>query len=387
MSAIEKIEVIPLRIGDVDAEDCDGTGDTVVVRLTDKDGRTGIGESDASPEAVKAFLETPTAHIWARRASEVLEGSDPIEIAALWERLYEATSYSGRRGLGIHALSAIDLALHDLAGKQIGVPAYKFMGGARRDRLRPYCTIFPGLPRGRSLSDLLDITGKQFEKALGLGFKAVKMEVMYFDLVTDSELVEAIREGRRMLGDGITMMLDFGYRWHDWHDALWVLRKIDDCNIYFAEATLQHDDLHGHARLSQMSPIRICGAELAATRWEVREWIETGKVSVVQPDITRCGGLTEIRRIADMCELYGVQVIPHGWKTGILAAASRHFQAACPNAPYFEFISPHVYQSPLREKLVHPEPTVEEGFMALPTGAGLGVELDEAVVETYRVRS
>jgi L-alanine-DL-glutamate epimerase-like enolase superfamily enzyme len=133
-----------------------------------------------------------------------------------------------------------------------------------------------------------------------------------------------------------------------------------------------------------MSPIRICGAELAATRWEVREWIETGKVAVVQPDISRCGGLTEIRRIADMCELYGVQLIPHGWKTGILAAAGRHFQAACPNAPYFEFISPHVYQSPLRERLVTPEPTVVEGFMDLPTGAGLGVDLVDEVVAAYR---
>jgi L-rhamnonate dehydratase len=387
MSKIERIEVIPLRVGDSDVDDCDGTVETVIVRLTDSEGRIGIGESDASPEAVKAFLETPTAHIWARHASEVLKGADPVEIASLWERLYESTLYSGRRGLGIHALSAVDLALHDLAGKQLELPAYKLMGGARRDRLRPYCTIYPGLPRGRSIRELLTITEKQFDKALSLGFTAVKMEVMYFDLVTDGELVEAIHEGRRMLGDDITMMLDFGYRWRDWHDALWVLRKIDDCNIFFAEATLQHDDLLGHARLSQMSPIRICGAEFAATRWEVREWIETGKVSVVQPDITRCGGLTEIRRIADMCELYGVQVIPHGWKTGILVAASRHFQAACPNAPYFEFISPDVYESPLRRKLVSPEPTVEDGYMALPTSPGLGIELDEEVLQTYRVRS
>jgi L-alanine-DL-glutamate epimerase-like enolase superfamily enzyme len=91
MSAIEKIEIIPLRVGGVDVEDCDGTVDTVVIRLTDSEGRTGIGESDASPEAVKAFLETPTAHIWARRASEVLNGADPVEVAALWERLYEST--------------------------------------------------------------------------------------------------------------------------------------------------------------------------------------------------------------------------------------------------------------------------------------------------------
>ena len=387
MSPIKAVEVIPLRIVGGDVEDCDGTVDTVVVRLTDSEGRTGIGESDASPEAVKAFLEMPTAHIWSRRASEILIGADPLEISAIWQRLYEATLFPGRRGLGVHALSAVDIALHDLAAKQLGVPAYKLMGGARRESLRPYCTIYPGLPKDRTLKQLLDITGRQFEQALALGFEAVKMEVMYFDLVTDAELVDAIREGRRMLGDRITMMVDFGYRWNDWHDALWVLRKVEPHNIYFAEATLQHDDLLGHARLAQMSPIRICGAEFAATRWEVREWIEVGKVAVVQPDISRCGGLTEIRRIADMCELYGVQVIPHGWKTGILAACGRHFQAACPNAPYFEFISPHVYQSPLREKLVHPEPTVKSGRMPLPAGTGLGIDLDDRVVETYRVRA
>ena len=158
MSRIETIEVIPLRVSGSDVEDCDGTVDTVVVLLTDDEGRTGIGECDASPEAVKAFLEMPTAHIWARRASEVLIGADPLEIAALWERLYQGTIYSGRRGLGIHALSAIDIALHDLAGKIVGVPAYKLMGGARRDALRPYCTIYPGLPKDRSLRQLLDIT-------------------------------------------------------------------------------------------------------------------------------------------------------------------------------------------------------------------------------------
>ena len=384
MAKLEKLEVIPLRVQGSDVDDCDGTVDSVLIRLTDDEGRTGIGESDASPEAVKAFLEMPTAHMWARRTFEIMQGQDPREITALWERVYEGTIYSGRRGLGIHALSAIDIALHDLVGKQLDMPAYKLMGGARRDRLRPYCTTYPGLPGDRTLADLIEITGRQFEKARALGFKAIKMEVLYYDLVNDAQLVEAIREGRRMLGDDITMMLDFGYRWKDWHDALWVLKRVEDCNIYFAEATLQHDDLHGHARLAAMSPIRICGAEFAATRWEVREWIETGKVAVVQPDISRCGGLTEIRRIADMCELYGVQVIPHGWKTGILAAAGRHFQAACPNAPYFEFISPHVYQSPLRERLVTPEPTLADGFMDLPTGSGLGIELDEEVMAAYR---
>ena len=117
MSPIKSLEVIPLRVTGADVDDCDGTVDTVVVRLTDVDGRSGIGESDASPEAVQAFLEMPTAHIWSRRASEILVGSDPLEITALWERLYEATRIPAGAGLNSRP-SAVDIALHDLAGKR-----------------------------------------------------------------------------------------------------------------------------------------------------------------------------------------------------------------------------------------------------------------------------
>jgi L-alanine-DL-glutamate epimerase-like enolase superfamily enzyme len=384
ISPITAVEVIPLATPHELADDLDGTVETVLVRLTDAEGRTGIGEADAPPDVVKAFIEMPSEHLWSQNSVEVLIGADPVEVTALWERLYEATIYPGRRGLGIHALSAIDVALHDLAGKQLGIPAYQLMGGARRHKLRPYCTIYPGLARGRSVRDLMTIIGQQFEQALSLGFRAVKMEVLFYDLVSDPELVGLIREGRRMLGDGITMALDFGYRWRDWYDAKWVLDRVADCDIHFAEATLQHDDLVGHARLAQSSPIRICGAEFAATRFEIREWIEVGRVAVVQPDISRCGGLTEIRRIADLCELHGVQVIPHGWKTGILAQCGRHFQAACPASPLFEFISPHVYESPLRRDLVSPEPEVRDGLMDLPEGPGLGLKLNEEVVRRYR---
>jgi L-alanine-DL-glutamate epimerase-like enolase superfamily enzyme len=384
ISPITALEVIPLATPHERADDLDGTVDTVLVRLTDADGRTGIGEADAPPDVVKAFIEMPSAHLWSQNPAQVLIGADPVEVTALWERLYEATIYPGRRGLGIHALSAIDVALHDLAGKQLGIPAYQLMGGARRQKLRPYCTIYPGLAGGRSVRELMALIERQFGQALSLGFRAVKMEVLFYDLVSDVELVGLIREGRRMLGDSITMALDFGYRWRDWYDAKWVLDRVADCDIYFAEATLQHDDLVSHARLAQSSPIRVCGGEFAATRFEIREWIEVGKVAVVQPDISRCGGLTEIRRIADLCELHGVQVIPHGWKTGILAQCGRHFQAACPASPLFEFISPHVYESPLRRDLVSPEPEVRDGLMDLPERPGLGIELNEEVVRRYR---
>jgi L-alanine-DL-glutamate epimerase-like enolase superfamily enzyme len=384
MSKIARLEVIPLAAPVQTADDLDGTTETVIVKVFDEDGRCGIGETDAPPEVVKSFLEMRTAHLWSRNMSEILIGSDPIELAANWQRMYEGVFWPGRRGLGTHALSAVDVALHDLAGKQLGLPAYKLMGGARRERLRPYCTIYPGLSQGRSIDTLMTEIGRQFRAALETGFRAVKMEVLFYDLVTDAELVGLIRQGRRMLGDGIQMALDFGYRWRNWHDAKWVLDRISECDIFFAEATLQHDDLDGHARLSESSAIRICGAEAAATRWEIREWLERGKVGVVQPNITRGGGLTEIRRIADLCELHGAEVIPHGWKTGITAAAGRHFQAACPAAPLFEVVSPKVFDSVLRRELVAPEPKLVDGTLALPQAPGLGIELNEELVERLR---
>lgn len=385
MSKIAAVEVIPVAAPDQAHNDLDGTVDTVIVRLTDEAGRTGIGETDAPPAVVKSFLEMPTAHLWSRNAGEILLGADPVETAALWQKLYEGTFWPGRRGLGIHALSAIDIALYDLAGKALGLPAYKLLGGARRERLRPYCTIYPGLAQGRPVAALMAEIGRQFEAALATGFRAVKMEVLFYDLVSDAELVGLIKEGRRMLGEGILMALDFGYRWTSWHDAKWVLDRIADCDIYFAEATLQHDDLAGHAKLAAQSPIRICGAEAAATRFEIREWLERGGVSVVQPNIGRGGGLTEIRRIAELCELHGAEVIPHGWKTGITSAVGRHFQAACPAAPLFEYVSPKVFDSPLRRELVSPEPVVKDGYMELPTAPGLGIELNEELVERWRI--
>lgn len=384
MSPIERLEVIPLSVPGLARNDLDGTVDTVIVKIFDHDGRYGFGETDAPPSVVEAFLAMPTAHGWSRNLAEVLVGSDPVEIAALWHRMYEATFWPGRRGLGIHAIGAVDIALHDLAGKQLGVPAYKLMGGARRRILKPYCTVFPGLAGGRGIRDLMAEIERQFECALQAGFRAVKMEVLLYDLVSDRELVDLIHDGRRMLGPDVLMAVDFGYRWHNWLDARRVIERIAELDILFAEATLQHDDLDGHARLAAVSPIRIGGAEAAATRFEIREWVERGRIAVAQPNIARCGGLSEIRRIAEFCDLHGVEVIPHGWKTGITSAAGRHFQAASPVTPVFEYISPKVFDSVLRRDLVHPEPEVRDGAMALPEGPGLGIALNDEVVERYR---
>ncbi len=205
------------------------------------------------------------------------------------------------------------------------------------------------------------------------------------DLVTDGELVGAVREGRRMLGDGMTLMLDFGYRLTDWRAALWTPRRIEDCDVHVAEPTFQHDDLEGHAPLADRVKTRVCGAELATTRFECCGWLTQARVDVLQPDINRCGGLTEIGRIAELASYHTASMIPHGWKTGITAAAGRHFHAATANSPTFEFLSPLLWDSPIRSELVHPEPEIRDGGMDLPACPGLGIELEEDAVARYRV--
>ena len=133
-----------------------------------------------------------------------------------------------------------------------------------------------------------------------------------------------------------------------------------------------------------MSPVRVGGAEFATGRWEIREWLESG-VSLVQPGISRAGGFTDLVRIAEMCEMYGATLIPHSYATGITDTCNFHLQAACLTVPMVEFRSSRLGPSRLRTELVSPaEPDIVDGLVALPSGPGLGIELNEALVSKYR---
>ena len=385
-TAIAEVEALVLRAPTADPADLDSSSETVVVRLTDEQGRQGIGEADAVAAAVRELVLMDDLHGWSRGLGGMLVGRDPFPIRALRDELYASTIYHGRRGLGVHALSAVDIALHDLVGRQLGRPVLDLLGGPAHDACTPYATLWQGGVGERTLAQLMDATAELAERALALGFRAVKMEVIWGARVSDRELVACVRETRRQLGDQVTLLVDFGYRWSDWREALWTLSRLDDADVYLAEATLRHDDLVGHRKLAGRVATRIGGAEMAATVHECREWLREGGVDVLQPDVGRCGGLTELRRIAELAELEGARVVPHGGKTGITAAASRHFQAATPNAPCFELLHPDLFDSPLRRELVSPEPEVRpDGTIALPDAPGLGVELVEDAVARYLV--
>ena len=362
----------------------EGEEETLLVRITDEDGTYGIGESVCTPKVVQAMIEQETIHFWSQGIGDLLVGADPVEARALYDRIYHGSFYHGRRGTFIQAMSAIDIALWDLAGKQLGVPVYKLLGGARTDRIRPYATCYPGDIYDGPMNPIVDEIARQAEIAVDQGITAIKVPVLFGDTTTDKQIVQFTADCRRMVGDDIVLALDFGYRWWDWHDAAWTMRRIEEHNIHFAEAPLRHDDLHGHARLADVSPIRIGGAEVAAGRWEVREWLETGGVSLVQPGVSRAGGFTELMRIAEMCEMYGAQLMPHSFATGITDVANFHLQAASLTIPMVEFRSSRLGPSRLRTELVSPpEPEIVDGYAELPTGAGLGVELNEDLVAAH----
>jgi len=377
---IKKIECLQLRSPHASPEDCDGAVDTAVIRVTADNGVYGVGETDAPPNVMAALLETPTAHIWSRSVSDLLLGQNPIEVEALWDQLYEGTIYHARRGLGIMLASAIDVALHDLRGKLLGVPAYQLLGGAVRPSVTPYATLFPSMPQGRSWSEMQSSCLELIDRALALGFRAMKMEMLFDDLVDDRELVKFIRECRKRVGPDGGFMIDVGYRWKNCNDAIWVLRSVEEERLLFVEAPLHTDDLDGLARLTDATTTPVAVGEFLQTRHEFRELIVRGGCDVIQPDVGRVGGLTEAVRCARMADERGVRCIPHAWKTGLTAAATRHFGAVVQNCPYVELFHQDLFPSHLRSHLAKPEIELRDGQWALPTGPGIGVDLDEATV-------
>jgi len=381
---IAKVEALIVAVPASGNAFAEGEEETLLIRITDENGNYGIGESVCTPKVIKAMVEQETIHFWSQGIGDLLVGADPVEARALYDRIYHGSFYHGRRGTFIQAMSAVDIALWDLAGKQLGLPIYKLLGGARTDRIRPYATCYPGDIYDGPMAPIVDEIARQAKIAVEQGITAIKVPVLFGQDTTDKQVVEFTAECRRMVGDDIVLALDFGYRWWDWHDAAWTMRKIEPFNIHFAEAPLRHDDLHGHARLAGVSPIRIGGAEFAAGRWEVREWLETGGVSLVQPGISRAGGFTELMRIAEMCEMYGAQLMPHSFATGITDVANFHLQAASLTIPMVEFRSSRLGPSRLRTELVSPpEPEIVDGYAELPTGPGLGVTLNEELVAEF----
>jgi len=361
-----------------------------VVKVYTDEGIVGIGETDTNPWAVKAYIESPGTHVMSFGLGELLVGRDPLQTEALWDKMYEATAMSGRRGLGICAIGALDMALWDVKGKAFGKPIWELLGGAKQPRIRPYASL---LPNGNSIEAYRQNLCQKVIQAKKYGFTAAKLEVCVNGPYShmglqeeDSEIVKVVGACREAVGTNMTLMVDVAYCWNDWRTALETIQELERYDIYFFETPLSVDDLDGYASLAARSPIRIASGEWLQTRFEFQELIDRGHVDVVQPDVGRVGGLTEAKRVVDYAALRGKLIVPHCWKTGIGIAASAHLAAAASNCAFIEFLPAGLSESAIRKELVTDEIGLEgDGYITLPRKPGLGIELSDEAIGKYKV--
>lgn len=371
---ITKIESFHLRHEDPGITLFDGSYDDCVIRITTDNGLVGIGEVESFPPAIQALIHGPDAHNHARGLAGVLLGRDPCE-ATLWDELYNACDYVGRRGLTMHALGGLDLALWDLRGQAAGQPIHELLGGARRDRLRAYGTIYPiaRTPEGVKLQ----VEAKLAELHLS-AIKLVADPWWMDDIPHTTTLLKAARE---VLGTERGIIVDCALAYQTKEEGLLLYPAYREVGLLFLEAPLPLDDIEGHAALSQFGiPIGI--GDLGLTH--VQEFIDAmdrGRAAICQPDITMVGGFTGIQKIAAAAKVRGKRVITHGYKTNIEIAANLHFLAAHYDEELLEFSTS---ASPLRWEMTNEQlPVAADGFVTVPTKPGLGVTLSEAALKKF----
>ncbi|MCB1498845.1 MAG: mandelate racemase/muconate lactonizing enzyme family protein [Bauldia sp.] len=386
---ITAIETFVLLAPDYDPAFTSSGQDTIVVAVHTDGGVTGIGECDVNPWMAKACITAPGTHTMGLSMTEMLIGADPFEIGTLWERIYLGTAMNGRRGVVIHALSAVEMALWDLCGKALGEPVFKLLGGTPRDRIVPYASLQPA---GHSFEEYRDALVESAARAKALGFKAVKSEVtmngpyahggMRESYDRHTEVVAAVRKA---LGPDVTLMVDVQYLWEDARSCYEVVRDWAEFDVYFLETPIWSDNVEEMAKLAAEAPMKIAAGEWLATRHEFRELMDVGKVQVAQPDVGRVGGIGEAKIVCDMAAERGLTIVPHCWKTGISISATAHLAFVTPHCAFIEYLPPQLCHERLRRELAHEEFALEGGLIPPPTKPGLGVEVDWDVVRRYRV--
>jgi L-alanine-DL-glutamate epimerase-like enolase superfamily enzyme len=372
---ITDVEAIVLRQAEVNEGIADGSQDDLVVLVHTDEGITGIGEVDSSPELVQALVQAPSSHAAAVSLRDVLIGEDPLDVERLWQRMYRGLIYFGRRGIAVHAISGLDIALWDIKGKTLGKPVHELLGTPYRTRVRAYASML-----------MPDTTAEVAEAVTALkeqSFTAVKLGwgPLGQDPKQDVALAAAAKEAG---GEGVEIMIDSGLGYvADAKTAIAVAREYEQLGIYWMEEPFEPDEYEAYAELADTVDLRVTAGEQDATWWGFRELIDRAHVDLVQPDVTRCGGITETLRIAELAHAQGKETVPHAWKSGIIKAASLHCNAVMPDGIWQEYC---VADTPIAKRLtVQRLPIEDDGCVAVPTAPGLGVDIDEDVLASLRV--
>ena len=343
-------------------EDCVHT----LIAVHTDEGLVGLGSVFTNDDLVRASLAL---------LAPLYIGETALEPERVSEKLHQHMFWLGRGGSVTHAISGIDIALWDLLGKATGQSVGRLLGGRYRERVQPYASLLMQEP-AKMRDSLLAVKAQ--------GFRAFKIGWGPFGRVSaamDEAIVKAAREA---IGPDCRLMVDAGgsdaywtngYKW-----AIKTARMLENYNVYWFEEPLQPDALEDFVLLREHSPIAIAGGEVLTRRQSFQPWLQARAFDIVQPDVTKVGGISEERRIAWMAQDHGVRFIPHGWNTAVGLAADLQLASAFPGTDLVEYLT----GSPFIDDITIGGWRLDsEGMLSIPNKPGLGLELDPEAVAKY----
>ncbi len=347
---------------EIQADDCVHT----LIRVETDEDITGWGSVFTSDALVQASLQL---------LEPLYRGENALEPERVSEKLHQHTFWQGRGGSVTHTISGIDMALWDILGQATVQPVGRLLGGRYRERVQPYASLL--MDRPEPLRDHLLAIKEQGFRAFKMGWGPFGRE----SYALDEEIVRAAREA---VGDEAKLMVDAGGSDAFWTNGYkWALRTaqmLAAYDIYWFEEPLSPDALDDFVELRRRAPLPIAGGEVLTRRQAFQPWLQAGAFDIVQPDVTKVGGISEERRIGWLAQENGVRFIPHGWNTALGLAADLQLASAFPGTDLVEYIT----GSPYIDELVEGGWSLdEEGMLAIPDAPGLGVSLDMDAVGRY----
>jgi L-alanine-DL-glutamate epimerase-like enolase superfamily enzyme len=367
---IKEIKALGLRHGtpeggwsnELTQEDC---VHTLIAVLTDE-GLTGLGSASTNDDLVKSALEV---------MKDLYLGENALEPERVSEKLHQHTFWMGRGGSLTHTISGIDIALWDILGKATGQPLGRLLGGRHRERVKPYASLLMREPQ-----ELAEVLGA----AKAQGFRAFKIGWGPFGRVNAAMDEAIVRSAREAVGPESLLMVDAGGSDAFWNNGYkWALRTAEmlaGYDVAWFEEPLVPDAIEDFIHLRRQSTVPISGGEVLTRRQSFYPWLTRGAFDIVQPDVTKVGGISEERRIGWMAQENGVRFIPHGWNTLIGLATDLHLSSAFSDTDLVEYLTGSPYVDEIgTEKWV----LDEDGMLPIPNRPGLGIELDPDALTKY----
>lgn len=351
------------------------TKGALVVEIVTDEGITGWGDCYGPAAVNKTIVDT--------LLKPSLIGRDPFDIEVIWEALYNKVKDYGLTGMTICSISGIDIALWDIVGKAVNKPIHKLIGGCFRPKLQAYAT-------GLYFKNMDRLNEEAVEEARGYvaeGFTAIKMKIGLGSLIRDIDRVAAVRDA---IGNDIKLMVDANHSFNV-PQAINMGRELEKLGVYWFEEPISPEDLDGYVEVSRRLDMAVAGGENEFAKYSFRAILEKRAMDIVQPSVCAAGGITEAKKIAALAQAHSVQCIPHCWGTAIGLAATMHFLASLPDSPPCLVPVPPMLEyeqtfNPFRDELSRTNLTHEGGVVTVPTGPGLGIDVDRAVLDRYRVR-